>query len=251
MIFLERGLAVLIGEYAALWKFPLWVTSRNFAAKKTTPWIAKNPMAMDVMGDFGEIDWHALCENHSDWAVDLVCANLDEITDWYFLARNENDRAIAIVDSILIEHGFTPRNDELFEIDEMLSANRKRINFLKQNPQFLNPVYLMWNPAAKELIDEMKIQICYEALATNSADWAIDMLFQANVQPSCSNPHPRAVAYFLAHPELIDWSSFSYNPTAIDYLRAHPDKVKASIFANPAVLEPTIPNGLVDLLMEL
>jgi hypothetical protein len=116
----------------------------------------------------------------------------------------------------------------------------------------------MANPAAKPLIDEMKIPIEYCALAGNPADWAMDLLFgngidlrDMNGDAFCANPNPRVIAYLLANPERIDKEGWNRNPGAIEHLRANPNFVCASIYANPGIFELTVSKELIDVLMQI
>lgn len=207
-------------------------------------------MAMDVF-DPAKAVWYKLARNPADWAVDFIEANLDIAQPCpYNYACNQNPRAVAYI----------ARHIDRFDNDdwEMVSTNPSAISLLRAHPTKLDRVYLMWNPMAKPLIDELKIPIDYVALANNPAEWAVDLLLRPGVIASLDskyglsgNVNPRIVAHLLSHPELIEYEALSTNPTAIDHLRANPDKVTASIYANPAIFEPTILAGLIELLTTL
>ncbi len=245
----SRRIAKIIGEYAALWKVAPWVTQCGFTSPDINVYFCRNPMAMDVI-DESNISWRELCENPADWAVNLLMANLHMIEDWYFVAGNSNKRAFRMVEAMEFDDEFLRRN----EIDEMLSANPNAIGFLRAQPTIVDHTYLMWNPAAEDLIAEMKIPIFHGALAVNPADWAVDILLQPGVIEDIDNKYslsgntnPRIVAYLLEHSDLIDWDSFSGNPAAIEHLRANPRMVTENIYSNPRIFELTIPDGLVEL----
>jgi hypothetical protein len=246
-----HDIARLIGEYVALWKYAPWVTALNLDTADIHNFVSQNPMAMDVI-DVANIDWEQLCENPADWAVDLLVENRSRIS-WYNIARNPNPRALVLLESV----EFSVADMIRCEIDEMLSANPSAIPILRKQPDLVDHTYIMWNPAAKDLIAEMKIPIFYGALAVNPADWAVDMLLSPgvirciNVFSLSYNTNPRIVEYLIAHPEIIDWNVFSKNPSAIKYLRENPEKVSVDIYTNPAALEPVIPDGVVELLLEL
>jgi hypothetical protein len=247
-----HDIARLIGEYVALWKYAPWVTALNLDTADIHNFVSQNPMAMDVI-DVANIDWEQLCENPADWAVDLLVENRSRIS-WYNIARNPNPRALVLLESV----EFSVADMIRCEIDEMLSANPSAIPILRKQPDLVDHTYIMWNPAAKDLIAEMKIPIFYGALAVNPADWAVDMLLSPgvltghdNIYGLSLNTNSRIVAYLIAHPGLIDWGAFSMNPSAIKYLRENPTKVTKSIYANSAALEPMIPDGVVELLLEL
>lgn len=250
-------IAEIIAWYLATYQISDWVKKIPINQKITTyqkymhKHLSSNPMAMDVISDFC-ICWDQICENEADWAVDLILANKDKI-DWYFLAHNPNPRAFALVK----EYIESKSDQELImdELDEMLSANPCAIEVLKERPSLINPIYLMWNPNAEQLIEEKKIPICYESLRCNSALWAVKLLLQkfsvtdtTSYYSICANPNSQLTEKILHIPDLIDWDGLSQNPTAIEHLRAHPDKVKVSIYSNPAIFELTVSIVLVDVL---
>ncbi len=248
---IPRGVAVIIGEYAALWQFPKWITDLNFGdnEQKIHQYISQNTMAMDIV-DESKVVWQWICENPADWAVDLLLANPDK-HDLYHIARNRNPRAFAIVEEK--SKSFSVEHMQSEEIDEMLSTNPLALGMLLERPRLIDQSYLPWNPSADVLIKQMKLPIHTAFLRGNDADWAVDILLKdiANIDGNAlsTNENPRIVTYLIAHPEKIHWKYFSQNPTAIEYLRANPTMVKKSIYGNPAALEPIIPDGLIELLM--
>jgi hypothetical protein len=244
-------IAKIIGEYSALWTIVSWVTELGFTTEEISIYLSKNPMAMDVI-NLKNINWDNLCENPADWAVDILLANKDKIDDFYYLAYNTNQRAFQwIIEERNVDEMHT-------EIQEVISGNPIAIDYLKSHKDIIRELFLMWNPNAKDLIEDMKISINYHCLSSNHSDWAVDLLFKPGIiesisgsQALSSNSNPRIVQYLILHPELIDWNEFSENPTAIEHLHTSSKKVTVSIYANPNIFEPTIPIGLVETLVRL
>jgi hypothetical protein len=243
-----RVIAQLIGEYSALWTIVPWVMALKFPVSK---YLCKNPMAMDVI-DFDNVSWDELCQNDADWAVDFILENKHKIDDFYYLAYNTNKRIFQWI----IEQRSV---DELHTyIQEIISGNPIAIDYLKSHKDVIHNEFLMWNPNAQDLIKEMKLPIDYHCLSLNSADWAVDLLLKPSVIKKfsrfdgiSSNSNPRIVNYLVLHPKLIDWELFSEIPTAIEYLKENSEKVTSHIYANPNIFEPTVPIGLVEILIDL
>jgi hypothetical protein len=250
--YFPTAIATVVGEYAALWQIDKFVTNRRFTddeivgAGDITEHICSNVMAMDII-DPSNINWKSLSENPADWALDLLEANRDMIY-WYGLCRNTNKRAI----KLLLEEGI-----EKLDYDdwEMLSTNSSALEIFRAHPQRVNATYLMWNPAANVIVKEMHIPLAHDVLVLNHADWAVDILLSPDVLPTIqdksglsSNTNPRIVAFLIANPTLINWDNFSGNVEAIEHLRANPEKLTPTVYCNPAIMVPTIPVGLVDIL---
>lgn len=244
----------IIAGYAATYQFASWAKLLEFPKSEIDRAMSENPMAMDVIA-YKYIHWDALCENPADWAVDLILANRGYI-NYYNLARNTNPRAFALV----VEFVASQTDDALIrgEIDEMLSTNPLAIALLRSRPRLIDIVYLMWNPAAEELIRDMNIPIDYCSLGSNSAPWAARLLrihgiWDAEIERNAISRNENLSIFLrvVAKPERISWHGFSANPLAIHHLRASPAKVNATIYSNPAAIEPTISKNLVAFLMEL
>ncbi len=241
----------LIGEYAAEWKFAPWIAALPFSLNDNSDFLFENehPMAGELVAGF-PIHWRHVCRNAAEWAADLLLANIDKIADWYHIAYNRNPRVFELFQSQLFSE------EEMLddEMDEMLTTNPLAIDFLCKHPSLLSFPYLGWNPKGDVLANEMNITIELISLWGNSEEWAVDKLLAnitSSITPSLSlNTNPRIVAWLIANPTHIDWQLFSQNPTAIDYLRANPQNVTPSIYANSAGIEPLIPTGLLDSLLE-
>ncbi len=235
-------IAKLIGEYAALWQVAQWVTNLKFP--QNHKFLCSNSMAMDVI-DLTNISWNEFCENPADWAVDILLINKNKIEDFYFVAYNTNKRAFQLILDENIEEMHS-------DIQEIISANPNAIEWLRARKHLIYKPFIMWNPAAKDLIMEIKIPICYDALVLNPADWAVDLLLHPgiiehifNIKGLSSNTNHRIVTYLLEHSNLIHWPYFSGNPTAIKHLRMNPQMVTPEIYLNSQIFEPTIPIGLI------
>lgn len=243
----------IIAWYNATYQFEEWVKLLNFPQSEVKSNISRNPMAMDVIC-YGNIKWNELCENSADWAVDLIIVNQDKIR-WYHLARNSNPRAFALVK----EYADSKTDDELIdeEVDEMLSGNPLAIALLRSRPRLINNTYLMWNPAAEDLIRDMNIPIDYSSLAGNSAPWAVHLLLRHGWLDEiprgaiCGNENPRIFQRVVLHPNGISWRGFSANPLAIHHLRAQANRVRVTIYSNPAAIQLTVSKELIACLMEL
>ena len=63
----------------------------------------------------------------------------------------------------------------------MLSSNPAAIELLRKHSNLINSFELMRNENAESLIKDLKIPICYDSLAANPADWAVDLLLQPGI----------------------------------------------------------------------
>lgn len=250
-----KAVAEIIVDYAATYEISPWI--REICAE-IHPNVCRNPMAMDIISSgVINIDGFLLCGNPAEWAVDLIPKQIETgVIEpdmlMIHLALNPNPRVFK-----LVEEQFTKKSLNSLAL-RAVSLNPNAIPFLRQHPEVIDRHFILLNPMARELIEDMKVPIDFQHLAGNDAQWAVDLLLQhynetGQVYGEMSrNKNKEILKLLFTQPNKINWAVLSANPTAIEYLRAHPERVsQLYIYENPAAFEFPLRDALLTFLLEL
>jgi hypothetical protein len=256
---IDANVLQIIAEYTARWTMLPWILdikpkmdmvySRCNQEELKMQMLSANPNAKDEL-EGKTLDSRMLSRNNADWALDILEAD-QSLIYWHEFSMNTNPRAIKILKQNMDKISMT-----------VLSYNPTAIDLLESIPEKIDRNCIVYNssPRTPALLAKLKIQMPsgYQ-LGCISAQWAIDLMEEEGV---CNvkkyflamNTHPKAIKWMedvVANDTAeINWPSLCMNPCALHILQKNPDKIYFDIFRNPAIFEPIVPAGLIEVLRE-
>jgi hypothetical protein len=256
---IDANVLQIIAEYTARWTMLSWIL--DIKPKVDTAYakcnqeelkmqmLSANPNAKDEL-EGKTLDSRMLSRNNADWALDILEADKSLIY-WHEFSMNTNPRAIEIIKQNMDKVSMA-----------ILSFNPAAIDLLESMPERIARCSIIYNssPRTPELLAKLKIPMpkgCQ--LCSVSAQWAIDAIVRDGLRDDTefylgSNTHPTAIKWIediaMNEPSKIRWDLLSANQCALHILQKNPEKIHIEIFSNPAIFEPIVPAGLIEVLRE-
>ncbi len=274
MGYLPRDVSRIIALYAAKYEIAPWARDKlpllydDTADTRGYYWLVKNPNASDMLeeilsaplsnaDDRGEAPSLMEIMHGSNPVVVAYLLKTfvredgelqnRELIDTYWICENQSPE---IFERIVRKLDIASLKDN--EENEALSTNPAAISFLREHPEFINDTYIIWNSAARELIEERKIPIDASIMYQNS-DWAIEHIRKLESIDLnglfALNSHPWIVEQLLANRDSVDTDFLCANPNPmlLDWIKSLP-QFHVMAWGNPLIFEPRVDEAIVDAL---
>ena len=256
----------IVLEYAPVWRPRVEIPRTDDIYMS----MSANPHAVDLLAkNLDKVDWSALSRNEA--AVDILRYHPDSIV-MHELVYNTNPLVFNVFDTLITYFCKNIRTCDIWQMSSLcaeflkrhpdliqpsFSRNTAAVDFLRENPQYIDWPRLSGNSAAIDILMANPDKIDFRGLSLNPA--AVDILanypemlnrmdvydwyfLNYNTNPDIinfleANPdkinwrilcrhQPDAVQRLRKNMERIDWHELHYNYAATDFILEHPDKIE-------------------------
>jgi hypothetical protein len=193
---------------------------------------------------FNIVDWNILSMNESDYALQILLNNQDNIV-WDMFCYNTNRKAVELllenqdkIDWKIISQNTCPLiiefiTDNFYElyhlIDfEWLSANPSAVNLLEQHPEIIDWCFLTENKNAYQLIKNNMDKIDMRSIFANENKKVLELFTACIGKNKTSNfdydyyvlsTNPYAFDTLIKYPQYICWNILHINKLSLNLIK--------------------------------